>query len=137
MDCNEAQERILDSFIGPLAPEVSRAVAAHCDACATCAAFAVQQQALDARLARFVVPANMSPAFRSALVRRMAAPPENGWREALPEIVHLISWGVATAAGAVMLPLSASVTVGAGLTAALVSYVIVALVRESLDPGVA
>ena len=141
MDCLQVQEAILDAFEQRGATEHN--LDAHIASCPACAAFAARQQALDARLsALFPPPAapTLSPAFRAGLRQRLQrekpvpqAPPRTAWLDAMPDVLHLASWGVATAASVALLPFDAMTIVGVGAAAATVTYVLLIAVRETIE----
>jgi hypothetical protein len=133
MDCTEARMSIVSSYIETLAAGRSLALAAHCEACPACATFAGDEQTFDERLMRGLAPGEPRQNLRREIIRRAAATPLNDWRDGLPEMVHFVSWGVAIAACALLVPVSAPVTVGSGLALAIGSYFALAIVRTSLE----
>ena len=130
MDCTTAQERILERHD---ASAFDAEVAAHLTGCAACAAFAATQTALDDRLSRMLVTPRLSPAFRRSLRRKIAAEEAPWWRDTLPDIVHFSSWTAATIACVFFAPLDATIVLGAGMTAALVTYVPLTAVRSAFE----
>ena len=124
MDCEQFRENWLDHPDEP---------AAHAASCPACAAFVAQQRALDERLARAFPPPRLSASFRPALRRRMRRERARAWRDALPDIVHLTSCGLATLACAVWAPVAASTVLGLGAAVALAGYVALSAVRESIN----
>jgi anti-sigma factor RsiW len=132
MDCQTAQEEILDSYeagvrgLGPL-------IEAHLLGCPDCARFAARQQAVDARLAKALVTPAMSPSVRADLRRTIRRETRSSWSDRLPDIVHFASCGVATLCCAFLLPFDAATTVGAGTTAALLTYILLTTVRNSFE----
>lgn len=88
---------------------------------------------MDERLVGMLVPGELGPAFRRVVLARATTRPLGGWRDALPETVHFLSWASAIIAGALLLPISASLTVGSGLLLAIVSYFALVIVRTSLE----
>ncbi len=136
MDCQKAQEEILESCLAERSrgvSGVSRTVEAHLSGCPECARFGARQHAVEARLARALASPLMASTFRSELrkhIRQEARPP---WSDRLPDIVHFASCALATAGCALLLPFSAATTVGAGATAALLTYVLLTTVRSSFE----
>jgi hypothetical protein len=132
MECQRAQEEILDACeagvrsLGPL-------IKAHLSDCPDCARFAARQQAVDARLTKALVTPAMSPSFRSDLRRTIRRETRSAWSDRLPDIVHFASCGVATVCCAFLLPFDAATTVGAGTTAALLTYILLTTVRNSFE----
>ena len=134
MDCRTAREQILESLIDPLPTAASARLAAHCDGCQECTAFALEQQTLDARLTRLLVAGDVSPDFRRTLLSRTVERPRQNWRELVPDVVHFVTCGVATGCGAVLLPVDASLTLTAGFATAIVSYFVLAIARTMFEP---
>ena len=54
-------------------------------------------------------------------------------RDTLPDVVHFASFGLATLALAWTLPVSPSIVVSGGLTMALLSYVVLSVIRSSFE----
>jgi hypothetical protein len=134
MDCRTAREHVLESLTDPLPTAASARLAAHCDECQECAAFALEQQTLDARLARLLVAGDLGPDFRRTLLSRTVERPRQNWRELVPDVVHFVTWGAATGCGAVLLPIDPSLTLTAGFAIAIVSYFVLAIARTMFEP---
>ena len=139
MTCADVQEKILEAFetTGADAAVRQRTIDAHVASCPACATFAARQRALDARLGASLAPPALSPAFRAGVRQRIRheavqqAP--RGWMDAMPDVLHLASWGVATAAGMKLLPFDAITTAGVGTMAAVVTYLLLMVVREAIE----
>jgi hypothetical protein len=133
MTCAQAEEHLLDSIDEPLAAAVQRAVAVHVASCAGCRQFAAQLHAADAKLS-MALPPVVAPASIAAAVRhrqredRRAALAGN-----LPDLIHLSGCAVATILSAVFLPVGAPVTLAAGIAFTCVTYLMMAIVRSSLE----
>jgi predicted anti-sigma-YlaC factor YlaD len=133
MECHEIQEAILDALDRGPSLEQQRTIEAHVSTCAACAQFARRQQALDVTLASALVSAAMTPMSRPALRARLHRDAVTARRDALPEAVHFASFGLATLALAWILPISPSIVAGGGLTMALLSYVVLTIIRSSFE----
>jgi anti-sigma factor RsiW len=142
MDCQQVRNAILDAFEATSVDATARqrTIDVHVASCPACAAFAARQQALDGRLGALLAPPTLSPAFRAGLRQRMQqdalqthAQPPRGWMDAMPDILHLASWGVATAAAVVMLPFDSGVTAGVGAMAAAITYLLLMVVRDTIE----
>lgn len=131
MHCSNAQDAILEALDSG-AP-VGVIVDAHLTTCAECARFALRQRALDARLASALAAPELSAPFRTTLRRRIRHERRRAWLDIVPDIVHFASCGIAIAVCAALAPASMPTIVGAGLTAALSTYVALAALRTSLD----
>jgi anti-sigma factor RsiW len=133
MECHEIQESILDGLDRGPSPEQRRAIEAHVSSCAACAEFARRQQVIDVRLASALAPPTMTPMSRPALRARLRHDAVTARRDALPEFVHFASFSLATLALAWALPVSPSIVVSGGLTVALLSYVVLSVIRSSFE----
>jgi hypothetical protein len=114
---------------------MNAAVEAHISECAVCAAFADKQRAIDVQLGAVLVCPELSSVFRSRLRRRIAQDKMRWWRDALPDMVHFTSLGVATLVSAVLLPFDISLTLGTGAAIALLSYVGFTALRDVFEDG--
>ena len=54
-------------------------------------------------------------------------------RDTLPDVVHFASFGLATLALAWTLPISATIVASGGVTMALLSYVVLSIIRSSFE----
>ena len=129
-DCQTAQEHILDSLDHG---QVSDELAVHVADCPPCAEFAATHASLDARLTRMLAPPRLSAEFRSTLRRTIAAETRPWLRDALPDLFHFLSWGVATTACAAFLSLDPMFVIVGGAAAALSTYLLLTLVRSTLE----
>jgi hypothetical protein len=133
MTCHEAEELLLESFDEAPPPVLRRALDAHVAGCRQCSAFAAQLRTVDAELTAVLkppaVPASLAPAIRARVRReRIAAVTDN-----LPDIIHLAGCGLATLVSAALLPFDPPVTIAAGLGFTCVTYVLMAVVRWSIE----
>jgi anti-sigma factor RsiW len=133
MKCHEIEESILDALDGKSSPEQRRVIEAHVASCAACAQFAARQLALDITLVSALAPPVMTPMSRLALRARLRHDAVTARRDSLPDLVHFASFGVATLALAWTLPVSPSIVVSGGLTIALLSYVVLSVIRSSFE----
>ncbi len=130
MECQEAQEEILDSFDEAKSAGRQRALEAHLAECRDCAGFAARQKALDARLTQLLTAPQISPAFRSALGRKIRRESAPLWSEALPDVLHFAGCGAATVLSAVVLPYTPSMVFAVGAAAALLTYLPLTAMRN-------
>ena len=132
MDCRTAQELILECLDDDEGawPAETRA---HLAGCQACAAFLAMHASLDARLSRTFVTPQLSPGFRAALHTRIAAERTPWLRDALPDIFHFVGWGAATAGCVRFLSLDPGLVFVAGALTALSTYVLLTLVRATLE----
>ena len=134
MDCETAQEEILMSFERLTSSAISPESRDHIQGCPQCARFASRQMSLDQRLSALLTPApRLSPSFRSAMGRRVRHQPRWAYAEVVPDMLHLVSCAVATLVLALSLPFEASVTISIGTITTVLTYFILALMRNSLE----
>jgi hypothetical protein len=130
MDCRTAQEHVLECVDEHALTASARA---HVSACQACAAFAAAQADVDARLSRALVAPRLSSNFRDALHRRIAAERRTWVRDAAPDMLHFISWGVLTVATALSLSVDPLFVFVGGAATALSTYVVLSAVRSSFE----
>ena len=138
MECLKAQEEILEALENEWLEndrpeEVRRAIDAHLADCPACAEFAAKHKTLDARLNAMLIPPEMSPAFRTALRRRIGREPIRLWPDSLPHKVHFLSCGVATLLCAVLLPFDGASILGAGAMTTVLTYALLTAIRSSFE----
>ena len=133
MDCQQAQELILDAFEGPLSFQEQREVESHVGACVNCRSFAQSQKTLERRLEAAVRAPELSPAFRSGLRQRIRREPLTVWPDSMPDIVHVASCGVVTVACAALLPFPAVSVLAIGVVSTGVTYLFQSAVRGLLE----
>ena len=133
LTCAESQDHLLESFDAELTAGMRRQVDLHLSTCAECSAFAAQLRSVDAQLTAALPPV-MPPTSLAGNVRaRIQRERRSAFRENLPDLIHLTGCGVVTVVCAAMLPIEASVTLGGGVAATIVSYACLAVVRWSLE----
>ena len=125
MTCADVERALLEG-------ENTAAIAAHLGSCAACARLADAQRTLDTWLSSALHPPVLDASFRPALYARLQ-PPLTLRLDALPDVLHLASCAVITTTCAVLLPLEASLVLGAGTALTVTTYVAMALLRNSLD----
>jgi anti-sigma factor (TIGR02949 family) len=133
MDCQDAQEKLLESFDGALSPDDSRQLERHLAACPNCAEFADLLNALDLQLKEAITAPRLSPGFRAALQTRIDRHPQRLWMHWLPDVAYLAGSGAAILWCAVLLPFPASAVLWIGALIAAISYSFQALLFSSLE----
>ena len=133
MDCQRAQDEILDAFDTARPVDVQAAVDAHVADCAACAAFARKQRALDRQLATMLVPPRLAPRVRAAVRERVRREPRLFWSDLLPDLVHFASCGIVMVIGLVWLPMSAPVVLSLGAIGTVLTHAVLTAFHESLD----
>ena len=133
MDCQQAQESILESLVEPLGAEQREAMDNHIATCGTCRSFAEIQRVLEARLAAAVPAARLSAGFRTSLKERMRRDPVSAWPDFLPDLAHLAGCSVATGVSVFLLPLPASYVILASAAFTGLTFFLQSVLRASLD----
>jgi anti-sigma factor RsiW len=133
MDCQEARAELLESVDEDRSRQSGVELDAHLSGCSACARFAARQRALDARLSAMLRPPELSPGFRAALRRRIRKDSARLWPAALPEVVHVVSCGIATVTCAALLPFDGWMTLGVGAAATAVSFLLLLAVRDLFE----
>ena len=133
MNCAQAEEYLLDAIDERLPADVRRAVDRHVASCAACATFAAQLHAVDTQLSA-ALPSIAAPASIAEGVRRQQrADRRAALVDGLPDLIHLAGCGIATVLSAALLPIDPQVTLAAGVAVTGFTYVVMAVVRSSLE----
>jgi hypothetical protein len=133
MDCQQAQESLLESLIGPLGAEVRADLERHLTGCESCRSFAEAQRELDARLAEALPSSQLSPAFRIVLKARIRRDPVSVWPDFLPDLAHLGGSAIAIGLLVTLLPRHTEILLVAGTAFTGVTYFLQAVLRSSFD----
>ena len=133
LSCDDVQRVLLEAFDEPDAAARALAVAAHLEGCSECARVAAEQRELDTTLTGVLAPPRLSPSFRASLYRQIDAPAFPSKSDALPDVLHLAGCAILTTVGASMLPEFAPVVVAAGTIATVMSHLMLAVMRNTLD----
>lgn len=132
MDCRTAQDLILDALAEPLARETKAALDSHLAECSTCAAFAVQQRAIDRSMAMAPAPA-LSPTFRTSLRRRIRQEAASSrWSDSLPDVAHLMGCAAAVAVVAIVAPMQTGAIIAGGAAFTGITFFLQAVLRSFL-----
>ena len=133
MDCERAQDEILEACDTARPAEVQAAVAAHVADCADCAVFARKQRTLDRQLASMLVSPQLTPRVRAAVRERVRGERQLFWSDLLPDLVHFASCGIVMVIGLVWLPISAPVVLSLGAIGTVLTHAALMAFHESLD----
>jgi hypothetical protein len=133
MDCQQAQESILESLIERLDAEEGRALERHVADCEACGSFAKVHGRLDAMLAAAVPAARLSPGFRNSLRKQIRRDARSAWPEFLPDVAHLLGCALVIVMSLSFVPLPASRVFFWGLAFTLVTFFLQATVRSYLE----
>jgi anti-sigma factor RsiW len=133
MDCQDAQEKLLESFDGALSPDDSRQLERHLAACPNCAKFGEVLKALDLQLKQAITAPRLSPGFRAALKARIDRQPRRLWTHWLPDVAYLAGSATAILWCVVLLPFPVSAVLWIGALIAAISYSFQALLFSALE----
>ena len=133
MTCADVEEHLLESLDDVLPVETRRAVDQHLGSCDRCAAFAAKMRAIDLQLAAAIPPLTAPPSVAAGVIARQRRERREALAGSLPDIIHLTGCAVATLLCALVLPIEAPVTLAAGIAFTCFTYVVMAVVRSSLE----
>ncbi len=133
MDCQTAQEQILESLAESQPRVASPELEGHLAGCEGCRGFAQTQIVLDLQLSAAISAPALSPTFHASLMKRVRSEALSGWSEFLPDVAHIAGCVCATALCLYMLPLPSGMVVLAGLAFTLVTYFVQTVLRGSLE----
>ena len=132
MTCTEAEDLLLESLDDVLPVEIRRGLDLHVASCAGCGAFATRMRSLDVQLSQLLVPPP-TPPLAAAVHVRQRRERLDGLAASLPDIIHVAGCTLATVASALLLPVEASITLAAGAGFTAISYIVLALIRSSME----
>src|SRR5262245_9495352 len=133
MTCDQVRHAVLERLDGGAVDAIDREIDHHLTGCPACAAFAAVQTSLDVQLGALLSPPAPSPAFLAELGGRLAPQRTRQWLDAMPDILHLASCGVATLVCAILLPFQPSTTAATGIVGTVPTYLLLTAVRSSLE----
>jgi len=133
MDCQDAQEKLLERFDGALSPDDNLQLEKHLVACPNCARFSKSLNALDLQLKEVITAPRMSPGFRAALQAQIDRQARRRWTHWLPDVTYLAVSGAAILCCVVLLPCPASAVLWVGTLITAVGYSLQALLFSSLE----
>lgn len=133
MNCHEAQEKLLDSFERPFAPEEKSQLEGHLSTCSECAQFAAEHTRLDLQLREGITAPHLGPWFRAGLRARIAREQREQWPDWLPDAAYFTGAALAIASCALLLPLPTAVVLKTGALAAFLAYSLQTLLASSLE----
>jgi len=133
MNCQEAEERLLEGFDGALSPADRRQLESHLAACPKCTEFNNLLHALDVGLKQAIAAPRLSVGFRSALEAKIDRQSRDSWRDWLPDAAYVAGSVAAIVYCAYLLPLPASVVIWIGALVAAIGYSFQALLLGSVE----
>ena len=133
MTCAQAEDHLLESIDGPLAADLRRAVDRHVSSCTSCATFAARLHAVDAQLVAALPPMAAPESIARGVRRQQRTDRHAALVDGLPDVIHLAGCSIATVLSAMLLPIDPQVTLAAGVAVTGFTYVVMAVVRSSLE----
>ncbi len=133
MNCCEAQQGLLDSFVQPLSANQHRQVDEHISCCEICRSFSEIQRNLDDRLATAAPQLSLGPQFRKDLRNRLTPHTVVNWPDFLPDIAHFAGCALAIVLLVLCLPQHSRIVLQAGLASTIATYFVQASIRSSLE----
>ena len=133
MDCQEAQEIVLESFDNVLSHNNKRDLDLHLSLCAGCAHFAQLQNTLDYKLSAAICAPRLSPSFQAVVRTRISSQQQALWPDWLPDVAYLAGSIAAIGLCVVILPFSVAATISTGAGLALATYFLQTELAGSLE----
>lgn len=133
MTCQSAQELILECLDGHIGEEQQIRLDSHIAQCVTCRGFQEAQQVLDGALAGQNIAPQLSAAFQSQLARKIRVEKRRALQDWIPDMLHLGSGIVATAACFLWLPIAPTTVLTVGATLTLGGYILQTVFRFWLE----
>jgi predicted anti-sigma-YlaC factor YlaD len=133
MDCQTAQELILESLAETRLAATTPELEIHLAGCEACRNFSETQRMLDLQLSAAISAPALSPAFRASLAKRVRSEPLSAWPDFLPDVAHITGCVCATALCLSILPFPAGSVMLAGLGFTLGTYFVQTVLRGSLE----
>src|SRR5258707_12398770 len=107
MDCQKAQELILESLADTSAGATTPELEIHLAGSEACRSFSETQFMLDLQLSAAISAPALSPGFRALLAKKVRREPLSVWPEVLPDVAHIAGCVCATALCLSILPVPA------------------------------
>lgn len=133
MDCQTAQEQILES-LAAIRPDANTSdLEIHVAGCDACRSFSETHFTLDFQLSAVMSPPSLSPAFRRSLAKRLRRESLSVWSDFLPGVAHVVGCFFATGLCVLLLPFAAGSIMLAGLVFTVATYFLQAVLQGSLE----
>ena len=133
MDCQDAKEKLLESYESELSGESKRQLERHLAACPNCVGFAASLNKIDVQLKEAIRAPRLSPGFRAALRARIDRQPRGLWTDRLPDVAYLACSGAAILCCLFLLPFPASSVLWIGALIAATGYSFQTLLFSSVE----
>ena len=133
MDCQDAKEKLLESYESALSGESKRELERHLTACPHCAEFGALLNKIDAQLKGAITAPRLDPGFRAALRARIDRQPRRLWAHWLPDVAYLAGSGATILCCVFLLPFPASSVLWIGALIATTGYSFQTLLLSSVE----
>jgi len=133
MNCQDAEEKLLEGFDGALSPDDRRRLENHLTACPECTEFNNLLIALHVGLKEAITTPRLSAGFRTALQAKMERQSRELWLDWLPDATYVAGSVAAIVYCVCLLPFPASVVLWIGVLTAAIGYSFQALLLGSLE----
>jgi len=133
MNCQDAEEKLLEGFDGALSPDDRRRLENHLTACPECTEFNNLLIALHVGLKEAITTPRLSAGFRTALHAKLDGHSRELWLDWLPDAAYVGGSVAAIVYCVCLLPFPASVVLWIGVLTAAIGYSFQALLLGSLE----
>jgi anti-sigma factor RsiW len=133
MDCQDAKEKLLESYESALSDDLQGQLESHLTTCPTCAQFGELLNRIHVQLKEAITAPRLSPGFRAALQARIDRQPRGLWTHWLPDVAYLAGSGAAILCCVFLLPFPASSVLWIGALIAATGYSFQTLLLSSAE----
>jgi anti-sigma factor RsiW len=133
MDCQDAKEKLLESYESVLSDDSQRQLERHLTACPNCAGLSALLNKIDVELKEAITAPRLSPGFRAALRARIDRQPRGLWTTWLPDVAYLAGSGAAILCCVLLLPFPASSVLWIGALIVTTGYSFQTLLLSSAE----
>ena len=128
MNCQEAEQLILDALETPLSAAERKSVDEHCSHCSACAQFAAAQSELDQRLRRFITAPALNTEFRNHLMQRIRGRQRATISTWSPDVAYSVGAFVALIVSSIVLPFRPETVLTLGVVICVAAYLLQLLI---------
>jgi predicted anti-sigma-YlaC factor YlaD len=133
MNCQQAQERILESLSEAGETVNTHDLTTHLAGCEACRLFSETQSILDTQLCAAMSAPPLSPNFRRSLAKKIRREPVSAWPAFLPDFAHLAGCLVATALCLWLLPFAPGLVILDGLAFTVAAWFAQSVLQSALE----
>ena len=133
MNCQEAEQLILDALETPLSAAERKSVDEHCSHCSACAQFAAVQSELDQRLRRFITAPALNTEFRNHLMQRIRGRQRATIPAWSPDVAYSVGAFVGLIVSSIVLPFRPETVLTLGVVICAAAYLLQSLIFEFVN----